>query len=78
MENKIVKKEIKHDKFKRIATKRVNDLLKKLDLLENCSNKSHYDYTAEEISKIFSTIDVRLKEVKQSFKSNQPSTEFKL
>jgi len=70
--------EDKNDKFKRVATKRVNDLLKKLDLLENCSNKSHYSYSTEEISKIFSTIDIKLKEVKIAFKSNQPTVEFKL
>ncbi len=60
--------ESKNMKFKRIATKRVNDILKKFDLLENCSNKSHYQYSNEEVIKIFSTLEKRLREVKNTFK----------
>ena len=60
--------ESKNDKFKRVATKRVNDILKKFELLENCSNKSHYQYTDDEVVKIFTTLEKRLKEVKSSFK----------
>ncbi|MDO9304425.1 MAG: hypothetical protein Q7T77_03800 [Sulfuricurvum sp.] len=63
--------ENKNSKFKRIASKRVNDILKKFDLLENCSNKSHYQYSEEEISKIFSTLEKRLKEVRSTFRPNK-------
>jgi len=60
--------ENKHEKFKRIATKRVNDILNKLDVLGNCSNKSNYSYTEEDVQKIFRAIDLKLKETKNSFR----------
>jgi len=71
--------ESKNDKFKRVASKRVNDILKKFELLENCSNKSHYQYNDEEVIKIFTTLEKRLKEVKSSFKlEKSASKDFKL
>lgn len=63
--------ENKHDKFKRIATKRVNDLLDKLDILGNCSNKSNYSYTDEDIQKIFRAIDLKIKDTKSKFKTKK-------
>jgi len=70
--------ETKHEKFKRIATKRVVEILKKLELLENCSNKSHYSYSDDEIAKIFSTLEKRLKETKSSFRSSKSTQDFSL
>lgn len=64
-------KENKHDKFKRIATKRVNDILNKIDILGNCSNKSNYSYTEEDIQKIFRAIDTKLKDTRSVFKSKK-------
>jgi hypothetical protein len=69
--------ESKHDKFKRVATKRVNDIISKIDTLSNCSNKSAYEYTDEDISKIFKAIETKLKESKLIFKPAKKS-EFKL
>ena len=63
--------ENKHNKFKRIATKRVNEILNKLDTLGNCSNKSNYSYTEEDIQKIFKAIDLKLKETKSLFKTKK-------
>lgn len=40
-----MEKETKHDKFKRVATKRVNEILKKIRNLENCSNITSYEYS---------------------------------
>lgn len=64
-------KEDKHEKFKRIATKRVNELLNKLEVLGNCSNKSNYSYTDEDIQKIFRAIDNKVKETKSKFKTKR-------
>jgi hypothetical protein len=64
----MINKEDKHDKFKRVASKRVNELLDKLDILGNCANKSNYSYTEEDIQKIFRVIDSKVKEVKSKFK----------
>jgi len=63
--------ESKHDRFKRIAAKRTNDVLEKIRILSNCSNKSSYDYTSEEINKIFSEIDKQLKIAKAKFLSGK-------
>ncbi|MEK6690412.1 MAG: hypothetical protein AABY78_03805 [Nitrospirota bacterium] len=59
--------ESRHERFKRIASKRTNDILEKIRILGNCSNKSSYEYTEEEINKIFSEIDKQLKLTKAKF-----------
>ena len=55
------------ERFKRLATQRTNAVLQKLRVLGNCANRSAYDYSEEEISKIFSEIDRRIKETKSKF-----------
>jgi len=60
-------KEARSEKFKRIATKRTNDILNKIRILGNCSNKSSYNYTSDEVSKIFNTIERATKEAKSNF-----------
>jgi len=59
--------ETRHERFKRIATKRTNDILEKIRILGNCSNKSSYEYTEEEINKIFNEIEKQLKLTKAKF-----------
>jgi hypothetical protein len=62
-----MEQESRSERFKRIAAKRTNDILEKIRILGNCSNKSSYEYTEEEISKIFSEIDRQLKLTKAKF-----------
>lgn len=69
--------ENKHERFKRLAEYRTNEVLKKLDILGNCSNKSAYDYTEQDISRIFSAIDSKAKETKARFKISKKN-KFKL
>ena len=57
----------KHDCFKRLAEKRVNKMLDMIDLIGNLSNKSNYEYTKEEVDKIFSAIQLRLDKTKERF-----------
>jgi hypothetical protein len=64
---KIMEQETRHERFKRIAAKRTNEILEKIRILGNCSNKSSYDYTEEEVNKIFSEIDKQLKLTKAKF-----------
>ncbi len=59
--------ETRNERFKRIAAKRTNDILEKIRILGNCSNKSSYEYTEEEVNKIFSEIDKHLKLTKSKF-----------
>ncbi len=53
--------------FKRLAASRTNGVLRRLKILGNCANRSHYDYTEEEVSRIFSEIEKRIKETRAKF-----------
>jgi hypothetical protein len=59
--------ETRHERFKRIVTKRTNEVLDKIRILGNCANKSSYEYTDEEVNKIFLEIDKQLKLTKARF-----------
>ncbi|RJR21298.1 MAG: hypothetical protein C4581_02365 [Nitrospiraceae bacterium] len=63
--------ENRHERFKRIAAKRTNELLEKIRILGNCSNKSSYEYTEEEVNKIFSEIDKQLRLTKSRFSAGK-------
>lgn len=69
--------ETRSERFKRVATKRTNDVLNKIRILSNCSNKSGYAYTPEEVDKIFNTLEKALKEARNKFHFSK-SKEFKL
>ena len=69
--------ESKKERFKRLASYRTNEILKKLKVLSNCSNKSTYDYSEEDINKIFAEIDRATKEAKNKFHFRK-NKEFKL
>lgn len=60
--------ETRRSRFKRMATKRTNKVLEQLRILGNLSNKSYYDYSDEEINKMFRAIESQLKTVKARFK----------
>jgi hypothetical protein len=62
-----MKQETKNERFKRVASKRTNDILEKIRILGNCYNKSSYEYTEEEVNKIFSEIEKQLKLTKAKF-----------
>lgn len=70
--------ENKFDKFKRVAEYRTNKILHMLDLLGNCSNKNVYNYTDEQVKKIFSAIETQLVISKNKFKGETAKSEFKL
>lgn len=61
------KKESAEERFKRLATARTNEVLRRIKILGNCSNRQMYSYSHKEVDKIFSTIEKRLKEVKAKF-----------
>jgi len=71
-------KNLKKDRFKKLATSRTVDVLKRLQVLSNCSNRSAYEYTEEEISKIFSTIEKSVKDSKAKFYYPKGKINFKL
>lgn len=61
----------KRERFLKVAEARTNAVLEKLRVLGNCANRSLYEYTDEEINKIFRVIQERLNEVKMKFKSGR-------
>jgi hypothetical protein len=69
--------ESKKERFVRVAERRTNAILEKLRVLGNCSNQSMYEYSDEEISKIFSAIRRAVKDTESQFKQKS-NTKFKL
>ncbi len=69
--------EAKREAFQRLATKRTNEVLKRLRILGHCANPQLYEYTDGEVKKIFQAIDKELKVVKMKFQ-NSGRTEFQL
>lgn len=59
--------ESKRDCFVRIAEARTNKIIDMLRLLGNCSNTTTYEYTKEDVKKIFVAIDEELKATKMKF-----------
>ena len=62
-----MKKETKREKFVRLAEARTNKILDMIQLLSNCSNLSAYEYTSQDVDKIFSAIESELREAKKKF-----------
>lgn len=57
----------KEERFRRLAPQRTNSVLKKLKTLGNCSNRSTYSYSEEDINKIFSELEKAVMETKAKF-----------
>ena len=63
-------KETKKQRFDRISAARRDKILDVIRLLENCANRSNYDYTADDINGIFGEIETALEAASQ----NSPPT----
>jgi len=74
----MINNESSSDRFKRLAGKRTNEIIKKLRILGNCSNKAVYSYTKEDVDKIFSALDKKLKEVRAKFVFDKDDDNFEL
>ena len=59
--------ETKRDRFIRLAEARTNKLLEMMRLLGNCSSKANYEYTDEDVKKIFGALEKELKNTKNKF-----------
>lgn len=64
-------KETKREKFVRIAEARTNKIMDMIQLLGNCSNSVVYDYTQQDVDKIFSAIETELREAKKKFNKSE-------
>ena len=56
------------ERFERLAEKRTNAVIKKLDVLGHCANRNQYEYEKEEVEEMFKAIRKKMKSVKSQFK----------
>jgi len=65
--------ENKRERFRRLAAKRTELVMEKLRILSNCANTQLYEYTDEELKKIFKAIEDQLDVVKVRFRKKKRS-----
>ncbi len=63
--------DVKKENFKRIAENRVSKIIDLISKLHNLSNTSFYEYTDEQIDKIFDSIQKELDKQKAEFKKSK-------
>lgn len=72
---------LKRDRFKNVASKRVQKVLDSLESLSKCSNRNNYDYTEDDVSKMLKAIKEQIKLLEISYtersKSKSKTFEFK-
>jgi hypothetical protein len=61
--------ETDRQKFVRLATKRVNNAIKAIQLVGNLSNRSNYQYTEKDVERIFGALQSELKACRDRFAS---------
>ena len=66
----------RHSKFRDIGARRTEDLIHRIKLLSNLSNKSNYYYTDDEINKMFRSIREELRKAESSFKGAERKFSF--
>lgn len=54
-------------RFEKVAGNRVQFILDKLELLGNCSNRSNYGYTEDDVKKMFGVIKEKTKQIEVRF-----------
>tara|TARA_R100000935_G_scaffold39809_1_gene61319 strand:- start:8389 stop:8619 length:231 start_codon:yes stop_codon:yes gene_type:complete len=66
-----MKERDKRAKFVKLAESRVNRAIKELRLIGNLSNRSAYDFTDDDIRKVFRTLQKELEGAKGRFVSGE-------
>lgn len=61
------KKSLRRERFESVAARRTQKLLDLLDIIGNCANKSNYEYTDDDIRKMFAAIENKTKNIKALF-----------
>ncbi len=71
--------ENKSEKFIRLAENRTNDVINKLRLIGNLSNRRNYDYSEKEVKELFSAIEKEVATTKNLFYNelNKEDSRFK-
>ena len=64
---KICTMKAKRDRFEEVAGRRVQYILTKINQLGNCANRNNYEYTDEDVKKMFGAIKDSLKLTEMRF-----------
>lgn len=67
----MIKKETKRERFIRIVERRVNKLLNDLDSIGKCANRRNYEYTEDDVRKIFTEIEKKTKIIKTLYENQR-------
>ena len=70
--------ETRRQRFKRIAGARTNKILDMLKLLGNCSNTGNYEYSENDVKKIFNAIETEVRASKAKFIKSTKKNKFEL
>lgn len=65
--------DLKRDRFKNVAGRRVQKILDDMDSLSKCANRSNYDYNNNDIAKMMKAIKEKIKVLEASYTSNTKS-----
>jgi hypothetical protein len=71
-------KSVKRDRFIRVVERRVGKVIDSIESLGKCANRSNYEYTEEDVKKIFGEIGNKLKEIRAPFVSSKDKKKFRL
>lgn len=58
---------IRRERFLKVAMNRTNRIIDDITILENCGNTNNYEYTEEEVEKMFNAIQGALDEARRKF-----------
>jgi len=73
-------KTTRRTRFENVAAKRTQKILDYLDSLSNCSNKVNYEYSEEDVKKMFKAIRDKVNNCESAYSkeiSKKNKTEFK-
>lgn len=70
--------ESKRDKFVRLAEKRMDNILKGMELMGNLSNTNNYEYTQDDLNKIIKTLKVAVSDLEHTYNAASGMKKFKL
>lgn len=66
----MINSNIKRERFKRVASKRVDKLLQGIRSLSKCSNINNYEYSEDDVQKMIKAIKEELKTMETLYKKN--------
>lgn len=73
-----ISNETARDRFLRLAAQRTQAILDKCRILGNCANPYLYEYTEEDIKRIFKTIEEHVKITRLKFSKDKGNKKFTL